>query len=190
MNQTITPVFKNKSTLSTRTIIISALFIALVFVATYAVQIPLPGLATGGLIHLGNVALFTISILFGKKYGAVAGGFGMALFDLLSPWAIWAPGTLIIRFIMGYAVGTIAGTNTNNKLNIFRLLLAMILPSIWMIFGYFGYNLLLYNDYPAAIASLPGDIIQVVAGIVISFPIILILYKTGTANTLKRMSKI
>jgi uncharacterized membrane protein len=184
-------VFKNKEmpmnsqrTITTKSIIIAALFIAIVFVATYAVQIPLPGIATGGLIHLGNVALFTIAVIFGKRYGAISGAFGMALFDILSPWIIWAPGTFVIRGIMGYMVGSIAKGGCQQSINTFRLMLAMILPSIWMIAGYFGYNLLLYQNIPAAVASLPGDITQAVAGIAIATPVILLIEKSGTSNRL------
>lgn len=166
----------------------ASLFIALVFVATYAVQIPLPGLATGGLIHLGNVALFTIAIVFGKKFGAVSGAFGMALFDVLSPWVIWAPGTFIIRGIMGYAVGKIA--EGGKKRTMLRTFLAMLLPSIWMIFGYFVYNLMLYQDMPAAIASLPGDVTQIVMGIVIAFPVIQALERSKMDVRLRSVSGI
>ncbi len=175
----------SQRTITTKSIIIAALFIAIVFVATYAVQIPLPGIATGGLIHLGNVALFTIAVIFGKRYGAISGAFGMALFDILSPWIIWAPGTFVIRGIMGYIVGSIAkGGRQQQSISPFRLMLAMILPSIWMIAGYFGYNLLLYQNVPAAVASLPGDITQAVAGIAIATPVILLIEKSGTSNRL------
>ena len=174
--------------IKTKSIIIAALFTAIVFVATYAVQIPLPGLATGGLIHLGNVALFTIAIIFGKRYGAISGAFGMALFDILSPWIIWAPGTFIIRGIMGYMVGSIAKGRNEKSLHVFRLLLAMILPSVWMIAGYFGYNLLLYQNIAAAVASLPGDITQAVAGIVLTIPTILLLEKSGTGQRLSQLT--
>jgi uncharacterized membrane protein len=177
-----------KQHIKTKSIIMSALLSAIVFIATYAVQIPLPGIATGGLIHLGNVALFTIAIIFGKRYGAISGAFGMALFDLLSPWVIWAPGTFVIRGIMGYMAGWIASDGKVNHISPLRMLMAMILPSIWMIIGYFGYNLLLYGDYPAAVASLPGDITQVVAGIMIAFPVIGIIQKTGTNKMLKNLA--
>jgi uncharacterized membrane protein len=171
-----------------RFLVYSAMFTAIVFVATYAVQIPLPGLATGGLIHLGNVALFTIAIVFGKRYGAVSGAFGMALFDVLSPWVIWAPGTFIIRGVMGYMVGKIA--ESGEKQSIPRLLLAMILPSIWMIAGYFGYNLLLYGNIPAAIASLPGDVTQIVIGIMLAFPIIQTLQHNGLDAKMRRLARV
>lgn len=163
-------------------IVLAAMFTAIVFIATYAVQIPLPGVATGGLIHLGNVALFTIAVVFGKKYGAISGAFGMALFDVLSPWVIWAPGTFIIRGIMGYMVGAIANSGPNSKPSVIRTILAMIISSVWMIAGYFGYNLLLYGDFPAAIASLPGDLIQIGAGIVLSLPIILSMNQSGATT--------
>ena len=77
-------------------IVIAAIAIALTYVFTAFVNITLPIAINGGLIHLGNVPLFLFAILFGKKVGALAGGIGMGLFDLLSPWAI-----LIIK-IVGY----------------------------------------------------------------------------------------
>ena len=86
---------------------INGLSIALVFLATGFVNIRLPIAANGGLIHLGNVPLFLTAIIFGRKTGAAAGAFGMALFDLFSGWALWAPFTFVIVGIMGYTVGRI-----------------------------------------------------------------------------------
>ena len=75
---------------------VTALFIALTYVFTAFVNIRLPIAANGGLIHLGNVPLFIAAILYGRMVGAIAGGVGMALFDLLSGWTLWAPFTLVI----------------------------------------------------------------------------------------------
>ena len=88
---------------------ITALFIALTYVFTAFVNVRLPITANGGLIHLGNVPLFICAILFGKKSGALAGGIGMGLFDLLSGWTAWAPFTFVIVAIMGYVVGAACG---------------------------------------------------------------------------------
>ena len=49
---------------------------------TAFVNVRLPIAANGGLIHLGNVPLFIMAILFGKKTGAIASGVGMGLFDV------------------------------------------------------------------------------------------------------------
>ena len=86
----------------TKLLVITAMFIALTYIFTVFVNIRLPFGGNGGLIHLGNVPLFLAAILYGKRVGAVAGGVGMALFDLLSGWTAWAPFTLVVVAAMGY----------------------------------------------------------------------------------------
>ena len=78
-------------------LILSAMCIALVFVATMMLNIKLPIAANGGLVHLGTAMLLIVSILFGPKTGAIAGAFGMGIFDLVSGWTLWAPITFISR---------------------------------------------------------------------------------------------
>lgn len=73
---------------TTKEIVITGLSIALVFVATLFINIRLP-IGQGGLIHLGNVPLFLVAIIFGKKIGALAGAFGMGLFDLMGACNIY-----------------------------------------------------------------------------------------------------
>ncbi|MCB5007595.1 ECF transporter S component [Streptococcus mutans] len=60
-------------------ITVTAMLIAMVFVATLMLNIKLPIAANGGLIHLGTALLFMASILFGPKKGAIAGAVGMGL---------------------------------------------------------------------------------------------------------------
>ena len=67
---------------------ITAVCLVLVYVFTAVVNIRLPFAPNGGLIHLGNVPLFVAAILFGKRTGMIAGGVGMALFDLIAAQAI------------------------------------------------------------------------------------------------------
>ena len=78
---------KERSKFSTKDLVETALLTTLVFVATAFINIRLPILSSGGLVHLGNVILFAAAILFGKKKGAIAGAVGMAIFDLSSGWA-------------------------------------------------------------------------------------------------------
>ena len=91
----------------TKRLVITAMFIAITYIFTVFVNIRLPFGGNGGLIHLGNVPLFLAAILYGKRVGAVAGGVGMALFDLLSGWTAWAPFTLVVVAAMGYCVGAV-----------------------------------------------------------------------------------
>ena len=92
----------------TKELVIDALFIALTFAATMFINIRLPLMGNGGLIHLGNVPMFLGAFVFGKRTGALAGGIGMGLFDLISGWTAWAPFTLVIVGLMGYVSGMIS----------------------------------------------------------------------------------
>ncbi|MEG2789750.1 MAG: ECF transporter S component [Romboutsia sp.] len=161
----------------TRDLVETALLISLVFVATRFINIRLPIASNGGLVHLGNTMLFISSIVFGKKKGACAGAFGMGLFDLLSEWAIWAPFTFIIRGVMGYIIGKISWSNNKRGNDITTNIFAIILSGAWMIFGYFVTEMILYGNYIQAMSSIPGNITQIVIGIIIGVPISKILKK-------------
>ena len=76
------------------------IFIALNFVVTYWIQIPIP--ATGGYINIGDVAVMFTALLFGPIIGGIAGGVGPMLADAFSPWVIYAPATLVIKGIEGF----------------------------------------------------------------------------------------
>lgn len=150
---------KQKLLFITRTAILTAL----VFVFTVFVNIKWP-FGQGGLIHLGNVPLLIGAIILGRKSGAIAGGVGMAIFDLMSGWASWAPFTLIIVAAMGYAVGTI----TEKKRTLPWYGIACIVALGIKIVGYYFAELILYGNPVAPLASIPGNIIQVgVASVIV-----------------------
>lgn len=135
----------------------TAMAIALTYVFTAFVNIRLPIAANGGLIHLGNVALFIMAMLFGKKTGMIAGGIGMGLFDLLSGWTLWAPFTLIIVGFMGYVVGVI-----NEKHSTYQWkLAAMAIACVIKIVGYYIAEGIIYGNWIAPMASIPGNLIQI-----------------------------
>ena len=166
---------KERSKFSTKDLVETALLTTLVFVATAFINIRLPILSSGGLVHLGNVILFAAAILFGKKKGAIAGAVGMAIFDLSSGWALWAPFTLVVRGIMGYIVGTIAYSNNKNGDNFLINILAVFVSGIWMIIGYYITEVILYGNLLAPVASIPGNITQLVVGLVLGLPLAKIL---------------
>ena len=157
MAKDITSYKKNKFT--TRDLAETSLLIALVFIATRFINIRLPLASTGGLVHLGNTMLFIAAIVFGKRKGAIAGAFGMGLFDLLSEWSGNKKGESI-------------------KTNIF----AIIISGVWMIFGYYVTEMILYGNHAKAMLSIPGNITQIVIGLVIGVPIAKILRKYIKSN--------
>ena len=145
----------------TKELVIDALFIALTFAATMFINIRLPLMGNGGLIHLGNVPI-------GKRTGALAGGIGMGLFDLISGWTAWAPFTLIIVGLMGYVSGLIS-----EKLKVRPIIantVAVIAALIIKIAGYYLAEGILFGNWVAPLGSIPGNIIQVATAGVIVIP--------------------
>ncbi len=143
---------KTQSYSNTRTqtfdLIITALLIALVFVATVFLNIKLP-FGNGGLVHLGTAMLFIASILFGPKKGALAGAVGMGLFDIVSGWTLWAPITIVARGLQGFIVGKIAWSNGRNGNSIGLNLLATIVSVPFMIGVYYIGEGILYANWIA-----------------------------------------
>jgi len=167
---------------SAKDIAILGLFIAIVYVATAFILVPGP--TEGGLFHMGNVAHFTIAIVFGRKKGAISGAFGMALFDILSPWAAWAPYTFIIRFAIGYAIGAIAHMNGKRGTNLFQNIISLIPATIIMIGGYYIAEGIMYGNWISPAASIPGNATQCLVG-GISIIIAPILIKTFKARRIE-----
>lgn len=162
---------RGKSKFKTKHMVETALLTALVFVATAFINIRLPFLSNGGLVHLGTVMLFVTAIVFGKEKGAIAGAVGMAIFDLSSGWAPWAPFTFIIRGIMGYMVGAVTWSKNRDGNNLMINIFAMILSGAWMIFGYYITEGILYGNWIAPVASIPGNVTQIVIGLILGLPI-------------------
>lgn len=148
-------------------LVIYALFIALTYVATWLINIRLPFMGNGGLIHLGNVPLLVAGMLYGKKAGAIAGAFGMGLFDLMSGWTMWAPFTFVIVGTMGFVIGLIEEKRPF-KANLANDVLAVIAAIIIKIAGYYIAEVILFGNFITPLGSIPGNIIQVgVAGIIV-----------------------
>ena len=156
-------------------LILTSMLVALVFVSTVFINIRLPIAANGGLVHLGTAMLFIASILFGPKKGAIAGAIGMGLFDLVGGWAIWAPITIIARGLQGYIVGKIAWSNNRNRSSIAINLIATIVSIPFMIAVYYIGEGILYANWIAPLASIPGDLLQNTLGIIIAVPICVML---------------
>lgn len=138
-------------------IAITAMAIALTYVFTAFINVRLPIAANGGLIHLGNVPLFIVAMIFGKKTGMLAGGVGMALFDLLSGWTSWAPFTLIIVGLMGYVVGLICEKNNSYGAKVAAMAAACIIKIV----GYYIAEGIIYGNWIAPAASIPGNLVQI-----------------------------
>lgn len=152
----------------TKMLVINALFIALTLAATMFINIRLPFVGNGGLIHLGNVPLFLGAIIYGKKTGAIAGAFGMGMFDLISGWTAWAPFTFVIVGAMGYTVGLISETLKAKPFiaNTLAISVALVIK----VAGYYIAEAILFHNWIVPLGSIPGNVVQVVVAAIIVIP--------------------
>ena len=162
---------ERKSASTVQFLTVTAIFIALTYLFTAFINVRLPIAANGGLIHLGNVPLFIAAILFGKKTGALAGGIGMGLFDLMGGWTLWAPFTFVIVGLMGYAVGAITEKHKGFRWN----LLAMAVACVIKIVGYYIAEVIIYQNWIAPVTSIPGNLVQITVAVVIVLPVVEVL---------------
>ena len=122
---------------------------------TIVVRVPIPG--TGGYLNFGDVAVIFCGLFLGKKWGALAGGVGSALADVIGGFFIFAPITLIAKGMEGFLAGAIGQT----KIRVVLLPLA----SLTMLVIYFIYELFLPGmGLGAALSELPFNAIQAGVG--------------------------
>ncbi len=86
-----------------KTIVESVVFLALVFAATIIIQVYQP--ATGGYFNLGESVIYIAAMISTPLVAGIAGGVGASLADVVTGYGIFAPATLVIKFIEGYVAG-------------------------------------------------------------------------------------
>ena len=142
---------------------IVAVFSALAFVATRFLQIPI--LQTGGYLNFGEAIIYISAILFGSTVGGLVGAIGPALADITSPYAAFAPFTLIIKGIEGFIVGKISSKD-DNKL---KRILGVLTGGSIMVVGYYLVEISIFLIPPAiALVEVPFNIIQFIVGGIIA----------------------
>ncbi|WP_347298115.1 ECF transporter S component [Dolosigranulum savutiense] len=140
-----------ESKTSTRQLTLAALFMALTTVATMVIHIPVP--ATQGFVNVGDSFVLLSGLLFSHYYGALIGGVGSALADLFLGYTIFAPVTLIVKAIEALLASYIDRGNTVSRV------IAVIVGVTWMVFGYFIFEVFMF-DLPVAISAVIPNSIQ------------------------------
>ena len=155
-----------------RAMVMTALFAALGYVATRILQIPTP---SGGYVNLGDTVVILGAYLLGPVYGAVAGGIGPALADLLSGYAIYVPATLVIKAVMALLAALLyraLGKKT------WSMVVCAVAAEAVMIVGYWLFETVLAaaaaeGSFMVCLAAcgaagIPGNLVQAAFGIAAS----------------------
>lgn len=147
--------------ITTRELAFLSLFIAITAVATF-LHIPGP---SSSYFNLGEVAIYIIAIVFGRRAGFTAGAIGSALMDMLLGYYIWAPFTFLIKGIEGYLVGLLSrGERWQDNL------LAIIAGGNFMVLAYALTKGFLIS-WPAVLPEIGIDYMQMLIGGIIALPL-------------------
>ncbi|MBQ6555387.1 MAG: ECF transporter S component [Firmicutes bacterium] len=148
-------------------LVLSAVTIALIFVATIFIQIPL----VNGYANAGDSVVVITGIILGPFWGAMAAGIGSALADLVLGYSIYIPATLVIKAFMGFLVGWVykkANTQDNKKRLIIMITVTIIIAELIMTAGYLLFESIIYSSFATAMLALGGNALQGLVNAVIS----------------------
>lgn len=102
------PTTRLKKYFTVRSIALTGILAAIIFVLTKFISIPIPSPLGKTALSVGNAMCILSALLFGPLTGGLAAGIGNALVDLSDP--AWAPEfwiTFINKFLMAYVAGIV-----------------------------------------------------------------------------------
>lgn len=114
-------------------------------------------------------------VLLGPVYGAAAGRSGSALADILSGYAVFAPGTFVIKALIAVIAAAILRPSAARPMA--APIVASIAGEAWMVLGYFLYESIFLRYGLAAAGSIGGNAIQAVAGVILAAALYAVLSK-------------
>ena len=162
--------------MDTKTITRIAVLMALTTVMTMVIHIPTIG--TNGYLNLGgDMVVFLAAIMLGRKGGFLVGGLGSALADILLGYTHYAPITFIVKGLEGYIAGKILETKLGERTPI----IATVIGGVFMAFGYYFAEIFMYGA-KAALASIPGNLMQGLLGAVTAVVLYTTLKKIRITN--------
>lgn len=126
----------------------------MVFVITAYLHIP----TYNGYVHCGDGLIFLAACVLPMPYSIIVGALGAMLADLLTGFAIWAPGSMIIKGLLALLF-----TCKSNKILTKRNLVMLLPAALISTAGYYLYEALITGSFIASLSGIPGSIIQAVA---------------------------
>jgi uncharacterized membrane protein len=147
---------------------------------TLVIQVPSP---MQGYVNLGDCAVLLSAWVLGPLYGGAAAGIGSMLADLLSGYAHYAPGTFAIKLVMAAVAALLfhALRERHAPLVAAQVVSGLVAEAI-MVVGYFAYASLWLGKGLAAAASIPGNLIQGLFGLVAATAVYALLTRQPTLN--------
>lgn len=161
--------------------VLAALFSAIICVATFIIQIPVP--ITGGYINLGDCFVLFVGVVLGPFYAFLSAGIGSALADIFFGYFTYAPATFIIKGVMALIISCLI-KKAVNKYSVFNLILFGAICELVMVVGYFLYEAFVLGFSFAALAAVPGNLFQGICGLSANAILVILLNKNDRLKKL------
>ncbi len=137
----------------TRTLVMTALFAAIVFVAT---RINIPTGIGSHIVHVGDSMIYLAACILPLPYAMAAGAIGAALADALTPGCmVYVIPTLIIK-----ATLVLYFTHNKGKFICIRNVVAVVLAGLTGVFGYYLADIVITGNVVAGLAAILPGLIQ------------------------------
>ena len=141
-----------------RLMCIASVFATLVFVVTAYLHIP----TNNGYIHVGDGLIYLAACILPWPYAMAVGAGGALLADCLTGYAVWAPGSVVIK-----ALTALLFSRKGEKIINLRNLLALLPAAVLCTGGYYLYEAMLYGNFVAPLAGIPASVTQSVVSSVV-----------------------
>lgn len=166
---------------NTRLLCISGVFAALVFVVTAYLHIP----TNNGYIHVGDGLIYLAACLLPRHYAVAVGAGGALLADCLTGFAVWAPGSVIIK-----ALTALLFSSKSKKILSLHNCLSLLPAAVICGGGYYLYEALLYQNFVAPLAGIPASLTQSLASSILFVAVGMAIDKTsGKSKLIGRITR-
>ena len=159
----------------TRALCTAAIFTALVFVVTAYLHIP----TNNGYIHVGDGLIYLAACILPWPYAMAVGACGALLADCMTGFAIWAPGSVVIK-----SLTALLFTSKSNKLLCLRNRIVLFPAAVICAGGYYLYEAALYGNWIAPLAGIPASLTQSVTSSILFVVLGIAFDKTNLKNKL------
>jgi uncharacterized membrane protein len=146
-------------------LVLTAVFTAMITVATLVIQVPI---GMGGYLNLGDALVLSGAWLLGGPLGAFAAAVGSALADLFAGYAVYALPTFFIKggmALLAAFLGRLVQRRGNGRI-VLRAL-GGLLAELVMVAGYFVFEWVLYKSLAGALLSVPFNLLQGAVGLIL-----------------------
>ena len=135
----------------TKLVCISGAFTALIFVVTAYLHIP----TTNGYVHVGDAFIYLASCILPWPYAMIVSASGALLADCLTGFAIWAPGSIIIK-----SATALLFSAKGKKIMSLRNYLMLIPAGIICASGYYLYESIIYGNFISPLVGIYASLTQ------------------------------